>query len=842
MSVKGRARLRALTLAVTVLLAFGLRLYRLGAESLWYDETVSVHLAGKSLPALVAHTAGDIHPPGYYLLLHAWTRLASSSDLAVAFFSLIFGVLLVALAYWLGAKVYGLRAGVLAAFLVAVSPYNIWYSQEVRMYTLGAALGIGVLGAVLFLVSRPTARMRVHLRWLAVYVVCGALGLWSLYYFAFLLVAVNLMVGGWWLVGRRRQRRASMGWLGRWMLAQAAILLLYAIWLPTAWRQATEPPVPPWRGLVVLGDVLLETWSALSLGQSVLPGGFWLALLLFGALFVLGLFHRPARTRSAQSGVVLGPGEAWSVRWLLVGYLTLPALLIYLASFVTPLYHVRYMFTYSTVFYIIVGAGLAWLFQWWRVVGWLLLVVVVVFSGISFQAYHTEPLYASDDHREAVRFLAEKWRPGDAILVNAGYAYPALEAYWTGDPIAWRGRLVTDGTSSWAEVTSPGPVVVQAGSVDGSPTLGWGDPDSDFYAMSRAEASDALSRLFADFDRVWVYRIYDTVTDEEGYIRDWLDGHGIQFHDQMFGGESNLRLQGFVTERDPLVGATVRDGDTLANGSLGLVASSALPSAVEVGGHLDLALVWEVGAQPADDAILFAGLFDDAGSRWAQTDEHPLGPLYHARDWAVGEKVRTPIRIRVPAGTPLGPYQLEVGWYRFVNGQPVWLPWTSGDRLPLGDVEVVAPKDWQALVAPQSTYSAGVSIGEDICLLGFDAPVLDVRPGETLRLELIWLVQEDGPEAAPPVLQLRNEEGQALAEVTSAPAGGRAPLTRMGAGQTVRDPVALELPGTLRSGVYDLVAGRRRADGSWLTVQRGPFPLSSVYPMATVRILEQEAP
>ena len=45
-----------------------------------------------------------------------------------------------------------------------------------------------------------------------------------------------------------------------------------------------------------------------------------------------------------------------------------PLLLIYLGSFITPLYHVRYVFTYSAPFYILLGAGLAWLarrFSFW---------------------------------------------------------------------------------------------------------------------------------------------------------------------------------------------------------------------------------------------------------------------------------------------------------------------------------------------------------------------------------------------------------------------------------------------------------------------------------------------
>jgi hypothetical protein len=67
--------LHRIFLLLALLLAFALRLHRLGAESLWYDETVSVHLARLPVAAMLAHTAGDIHPPGYYLLLHGWQWL-----------------------------------------------------------------------------------------------------------------------------------------------------------------------------------------------------------------------------------------------------------------------------------------------------------------------------------------------------------------------------------------------------------------------------------------------------------------------------------------------------------------------------------------------------------------------------------------------------------------------------------------------------------------------------------------------------------------------------------------------------------------------------------------------
>ncbi|MCS7039678.1 MAG: glycosyltransferase family 39 protein, partial [Caldilineales bacterium] len=129
------SRHRALLLII-LLGGLALRLYRLGADSLWYDETVSALLASKSLPAMWAHTARDIHPPLYYALLHGWTRLAGRSEFALAFLSLGFGLANVALAAHLGLRHYGPRVGVAAAGLAALSPLGVWYAQEVRMYTL----------------------------------------------------------------------------------------------------------------------------------------------------------------------------------------------------------------------------------------------------------------------------------------------------------------------------------------------------------------------------------------------------------------------------------------------------------------------------------------------------------------------------------------------------------------------------------------------------------------------------------------------------------------------------------------------------------------------------------
>ena len=70
-------------------------------------------------------------------------------EFAAGFLSLAAGVLLIALVYVLATPRRRPRRGALAAALVALSPYNLWYSQEVRMYTVGACLGVLVVYALL---------------------------------------------------------------------------------------------------------------------------------------------------------------------------------------------------------------------------------------------------------------------------------------------------------------------------------------------------------------------------------------------------------------------------------------------------------------------------------------------------------------------------------------------------------------------------------------------------------------------------------------------------------------------------------------------------------------------
>jgi 4-amino-4-deoxy-L-arabinose transferase-like glycosyltransferase len=662
------------------LAAFIVRIYRLGASSLWYDETVSLFVARQDLVSLTRHTAGDIHPPLYYYLLHFWGLAAGWSEFSAAFLSLFFGALLVALVYRVAREWFGNRVALLAAFLVAISPYNLWYSQEVRMYTLGAVLGLVSVYFFLRLIERRSPRDFVA------YVLVGAAGMYTLYYFAFLLAFENL-VGLVTLIrklpaGNNKFRLSATLDLSRpWFLSQIAIILLYIPWLPVALRQIIDPPVPPWRSFTSLQNVLIESFTALSLGQSVEPSAVWYVLLLVAA--ALTVVFLPS-TRASNKGKTdyVNP-------YLLLGYTFVPLAIIYLVSIWKPLYHVRYIFTYSPAFYILLALGVMRVFTIRPKVyalqfGGKILsaAILLTLSGACiYSAYNFwfNPKYADDDLRGAVKRISESWRPGDAILINAGYTYTAF-LYYFDQPIEWRGRLtsylptsVSTGTIQRLVDQRAGAIVLQTGSINGSASLGWGSPESDFYATTAEETRAALDRVFATSSRIWMLRLYDTVVDPSGIVRDYLAEHGKLIDDQVYSGESNTRTQGYLTTRAPLTllppSATRRE--IMLGSRIAFMGFEPAELSVHPGQAIDINLYWRAQEATNADLLVFVGLFTEDGTLVASSSEQPLGNALGTTRWRSDEVMREPIRLIVPTKVPLGHYVMRIVMYDPFTNEPL---------------------------------------------------------------------------------------------------------------------------------------------------------------------------
>ncbi|RME45040.1 MAG: hypothetical protein D6796_11030, partial [Caldilineae bacterium] len=304
-------------------LAMALRFYRLGAQSLWSDEGNSLALARAGLAEIAARTALDIHPPLYYWLLKGWLALLGQSEFAARSLSAVLGVLLAAM------------------FVAAVSPFQVYYAQEARMYMLLALLGtLCVWLAVTWWTATGSRR-----RWLPAggYALAAAMGLYTQYAFPVVLAAINLTA----LVALGRHRRR----LGEWLALQAIPVALYAPWLPVAWRQVTTWPAP--LEAASAGEVGLRIARTLSLGLSApAAGDGW--LWGFGGLLLLSFkflsfkfkvqsskFHTPRATHYAL------------LVWL---WLLLPVGLT--AALFRPAY-LKFLLVASPAFCLLVGAGIS---------------------------------------------------------------------------------------------------------------------------------------------------------------------------------------------------------------------------------------------------------------------------------------------------------------------------------------------------------------------------------------------------------------------------------------------------------------------------------------------------
>jgi 4-amino-4-deoxy-L-arabinose transferase-like glycosyltransferase len=133
-----------------VLLAFGLRLYRLLDQNIWWDEGWTLWLARFDLVSIALRTAGDEHPPLHYWLMHFWSAGLGSSAFAGRLFSVFFGVLMIAVFYRLARHSGGGRLGILAALLLTLSRFHILWSQDIKNYTL----------AGFFCAPEPVGRIR----------------------------------------------------------------------------------------------------------------------------------------------------------------------------------------------------------------------------------------------------------------------------------------------------------------------------------------------------------------------------------------------------------------------------------------------------------------------------------------------------------------------------------------------------------------------------------------------------------------------------------------------------------------------------------------------------------
>lgn len=129
--------MNAIYLILITVLGFGLRIIGLNkTQGLWNDEYVSWMIASKPLGADFVHgILSQCHMPFYYLYLKFFMHFGGNGDLFLRSTSVLTGVLSIIVMYFVGLQ-HSKKTALICALFTSISSFLIYYSQEVRIYSL----------------------------------------------------------------------------------------------------------------------------------------------------------------------------------------------------------------------------------------------------------------------------------------------------------------------------------------------------------------------------------------------------------------------------------------------------------------------------------------------------------------------------------------------------------------------------------------------------------------------------------------------------------------------------------------------------------------------------------
>ncbi|MBI5930194.1 MAG: glycosyltransferase family 39 protein [Chloroflexi bacterium] len=265
----------ALALMVAVLLlGAGVLMHSLTDTSLWADEGWTIAASGEDSPVEVisAWVADDVHPPLFFIGLWGWRQFTGDTLFEMRYYSVLLTLIGTAIMYRLGRAMFSPMAGILAALFYTLHDLVIVLTQEVRHYPQQMMLTALAMWLYWRFWERPTRSRGVA------FALAGTALIYSHYWGGFVLLTLGLHA----LITHRHNFRP-------YLVANLAIGVLYAAWLPVIYHQITlERP----NGLPHALDNSWVVYKTLTYQLVGIPEVFWLVLAVVG---ILGTFSTADR-------------------------------------------------------------------------------------------------------------------------------------------------------------------------------------------------------------------------------------------------------------------------------------------------------------------------------------------------------------------------------------------------------------------------------------------------------------------------------------------------------------------------------------------------------------------
>jgi mannosyltransferase len=451
----------ALLVAFAAILSFTIFL----DQSLRLDEAQSLFQTSHSLSAMYEIVGKDVHVPMYHTLLRGWTVLFGN-DVAVArTLSLLFFLASIPAIYLLGKVSYGVKAGMYAATLLAISPLMNWYGNEIRMYSLFVLLTI--LSQYLFLRIMKGATDEA---WLLFFLV-SVFGIYT-HYFYFLILLTNTVFFLF------NQNLFPAKTFKKMLVVFGALFCMFLPWLANVYNVGGPASSVPNLQAPTSVNVF-NTFSNFLFGFQVdhlntVLLSLWPITVFLGFLAL--------RTNKKVSPVTV---------FFLLSFLLPNVIAFLISSTLSPVYLTRYLIFTMPAMYML----LIWLFSTYpdylaRICRWLLVIIMLVSLAIEAFSAHTP---VKEDYREAAAYLHENALSSDVVVVSAPFTiYPMLYYY--------RGSSSMTTLPIWDQ-TANGPIPP--------------------YSEGQIEAD--LEKIRANHRFLWLLMSYDQGYEED--LRIYMDTH-----------------------------------------------------------------------------------------------------------------------------------------------------------------------------------------------------------------------------------------------------------------------------------------------------------------------------
>ncbi len=613
------------------LLAFFLRAYRLDFQSYWIDEAWTLFFAQLN-PAELWQRLNTVeaHPPLYHPSTIGWVNLAGSSEYALRFYSLVFGVLTVPITYRLGKTLGGSRLGLIAALLVAIAPFQIWHSQEARMYSLlTAASATSMWGFTAWLQQRDR-------RWWLL-TVFGTLWAIAAHYHGLMLIGIQ---GLFLLLTIHKHWRRYLGWGA----AMLTVVALYAPWLYFSWdllRDRTN-----WVEQTTLLNTYLRSAIAYSVGELVpRPQAIWL-MLVFTGLYSLGLIYAVRRPHK------FGLGQ--QTLTFLLTFTLAPNLAAWLYGEIkATAYLERYLIPVQIGFLLTVALGITALTDsrrtWPRLTGLLTLLSIILINGWVLFHHYFDPAYAKPDWRAAAHTIDAFALPGDGILLTGDGGEKAFDFYYNG----------------------PLPVYFDFNTPVPSPN----------------EARQIIAERTDQHRRLW-YVPYGAPIDS--LLEPWLTKNSYPAWHQWLG-KKQLALYYTGPAPQHIEPLNARFADDAGPG-LTLLTAARPATPVSAGDLLPVQLTWQANGPLPHDYQLSLRLVNPRGDIFTQSDWPPLAAFGPTTVWPARQPIPDPRALWLPVDAPPGDYALQLLVYNPATGAPLGQP-VIVPNITVEAAKIIVPPD-----------------------------------------------------------------------------------------------------------------------------------------------------